>query len=230
MLHEKILFEAKTLKEAYEQASLEYECSITNLKSEVIQTPSNGFLGLFKKNAIIKVLAIISDDNTLTENKTETNSSKIDPQIINAIQLKVNELFSSLCYDIDEIIVSSYDINTIKIHFTGNDCALLIGKEGYRYKAISYILFNWIHDKYNLMLRLEIAEFLSSQENNIKKYIESILPKIIEAEYYKTKTLDGILIHIALTILREKLPNKYICVKQNINKEKYILITEYKNK
>ena len=230
MLHEKILFEARTLKEAYEQASLEYECSITNLKSEVIQTPTNGLFGFFKKNAIIKVLAIISDDNTLTENKKETNSSKIDPKIINEIKIKTNELFSSLCYDIDEISVTSYDENTIKIHFTGNDCALLIGKEGYRYKAISYILFNWIHDKYNLMLRLEIAEFLQSQENNMKKYIESILPKINEVDYYKTKILDGILIHIALTMLRDELPNKYISVKQNINKEKYILITEFKNK
>ena len=226
ILHEKILFEAKTLKEAYEQASLEYKCSIINLKSEVIQTPTNGLFGFFKKNAIIKVLAIIPDENTLTE----TKSYKIDPKIINEIKIKTNELFSSLCYDIDEISVTSYDENTIKIHFTGNDCALLIGKEGYRYKAISYILFNWIHDKYNLMLRLEIAEFLQSQENNMKKYIESILPKINEVDYYKTKILDGILIHIALTMLRDELPNKYISVKQNINKEKYILITEFKNK
>ena len=230
MLHEKILFEARTLKEAYEQASLEYECSIINLKSEVIQTPTNGFFGLFKKNAIIKVLAIVSDDNILTEEKKDINSSQIDTKIINEIKIKTNQLFSSLCYDIDEISVSAYDENTIKIHFTGNDCALLIGKEGYRYKAISYILFNWIHDKYNLMLRLEIAEFLQSQENNMKKYIESILPKINEVGYYKTKILDGILIHIALTMLREELPNRYISVKQNINKEKYILITEFKNK
>jgi len=229
-----ILFEASTLKEAYEKASLEYNCSITNLKSEVIQSPSKGFFGLFKKNAIIKIISVDCIDESKNEEIKnqikDTNNTIIDDKIISEIKEKVNELFSNLCYDIEEIDVSIYDENTVKIHFTGEDCALLIGKEGYRYKAISYILFNWIHDEYNLMLRLEIAEFLQNQEENMEKYIESILPTIEESEYFKTKNLDGILIHIALTLLREKLPNKYISVKQNINKEKYILINEYKNK
>ena len=39
------------------------------------------------------------------------------------------------------------DDNTLYIEFSGEDAALLIGKEGYRYKALSYILFNWIHEK-----------------------------------------------------------------------------------
>ena len=231
-LNKNTIFEAKTLEEAYKNASIEYECSIVDLKSRIIQSSSNGFFGLFKKNAIIEILKVLNNEE---ESKTETiikNETKLENTdiIVLEIKEKVNELFNSLCYNIDEIKVTMHDDNTVLVHFTGEDCALLIGKEGYRYKAISYVLFNWIHDTYNLMLRLEIAEFLQSQEEGMQKYIDSILPDIKEQVFYKTKILDGILVHIALTILRKELPDKYVAVKQNINKEKYILINEYKNK
>ena len=236
-LNKTTIFEATTLEEAYKNASIEYKCSLVDLKSEVIQSPSNGFLGLFKKNAIIEITEVIENEAKVTnsnskgnfENKNSLKKANFsNDKVTSEIKAKVDELFSMLCYDIDNIEVKMYDDNTVFIHFTGNDCALLIGKEGYRYKAISYVLFNWIHDTYGIMLRLEIAEFLVNQEESMKKYIDSILPDIKEQVYYKTKILDGILVHIALTILREELPEKYIAVKQNVNKEKYILINEYK--
>ncbi len=43
------------LEEAYKRASLEFDCSITELKYEIIQYPTKGFFGLFKKKAIIVV-------------------------------------------------------------------------------------------------------------------------------------------------------------------------------
>jgi len=48
-----IKIEAVTLEEAYSNAALKLECSVTELAIEVVQSPSNGFLGLFKKSAII---------------------------------------------------------------------------------------------------------------------------------------------------------------------------------
>ncbi len=48
-------FEAKSLEEVYELASNEFSCSITQLEIEILQQPSNGFLGFGKKNAIISV-------------------------------------------------------------------------------------------------------------------------------------------------------------------------------
>jgi len=46
-------FEAKCLEEAYELATSEFECSITDLDIDIIQQPSKGFLGFGKKTAII---------------------------------------------------------------------------------------------------------------------------------------------------------------------------------
>lgn len=276
-----IAFEGATLDEAYKKATTEFGCSITELKSEIIQAPTSGFLGFFKKNAIIKVFREtivkeesikvkrtkidikdveetveeidLKDENNLknistpqikeekifndfySENddaieivETEIKVIKSD-KILEEITIKVNSLFSKLCYDIDDIKVSYYDDNTVYIQFSGEDSALLIGKEGYRYKALSYIIFNWIHDKYDLMVRLEVAEFLKHQEEAMNSYLEPVIQAVKEEGKYKTKPLDGILVHIALKRLRDEFPDKYVAVKNTRDGNKYILITEYRN-
>ena len=90
----------------------------------------------------------------------------------------LRSLFKDSCYGIENIKVEFFDEETLYIEFTGDDSALLIGKEGYRYKALSYILFNWINEKYGLMLRLEVAEFLKNQEEAIHTYLIPVIETI----------------------------------------------------
>lgn len=169
--------------------------------------------------------------NNETQKLHET--PQINPKnntIVQEIKTEVNTLFSKLCYKIDEIEVAILDDNkTVYIEFKGEDSALLIGKEGYRYKAISYILFNWLNEKYNMMLRLEVAQFLENQESAIYTYLEPVIETIHAEGFYKTKPLDGILVHIALTKLRDEFPDKYVAVKTNPKGERYILVNEYRN-
>ncbi|MGB3750679.1 MAG: Jag N-terminal domain-containing protein [Arcobacteraceae bacterium] len=169
----------------------------------------------------------ISKDEKLHELSTKKNSVIA---LEEKISLEINHLFSLLNYEIEIINVEIIDNNTtVFIEFSGKDSALLIGKEGYRYKALSYILFNWINEKYNMMLRLEVAQFLSNQESAIYAYLEPVIETIKKEGYFKTKVLDGILVHIALTKLREAFPDKYVAVKTTQKGEKYILVNEYRN-
>jgi spoIIIJ-associated protein len=78
------------------------------------------------------------------------------------------------------------------------------------------------------MVRLEVAEFLAQQEEAIHYYLQPVIETIKKDGFYKTKKLDGILVHIALTKLREEFPDKYVAVKTNIKGERYILVNEYK--
>ena len=48
--------EAENLKDAYNKAADELGCSVTQLNVRVLQHPSGGFLGFFKKNAIIEAV------------------------------------------------------------------------------------------------------------------------------------------------------------------------------
>jgi spoIIIJ-associated protein len=253
-------FRAKTLEEAYEKATIEFQCSITDLKIDIIQTHSKGLFGLFTKEAIIfakhKKINKIKSKNKHNEVKNiqvpqvqtqqifgdfynnkdrkeihrNITIKKDNATIIQEIQTNLDQLFSYACYKLDKIHVSFYDETTIYIEFTGEDAALLIGKEGYRYKALSYILFNWIHEKYNLMVRLEVAKFLITQEEAVCNYLEPIIQTIKEEGFAKTKPLDGVLVHIALKKLREEFPDKYVAVKTNAKGDRYILVNEYNKK
>ena len=302
-----IKIEAVTLEEAFNDAATSLKCSVTELAIEVVQVPSNGFLGLFKKNAIIvatvkkeikdkepivetvkrvqavetedavEIVEVVEeikivedevtshtilndtimpasfvsdqDEDDLEEDLAsgldytadyddEYDENTIEEEIaaktdIDAITIEVrrdiNELFKLICFEIDEIEVKAYDSETLLVEFKGEDAALLIGKEGYRYKALSYMIFNWINSKYDIQLRLEIAEFLKNQEESVSRYLENVYENIDRDGRAQTKILDGVLVQIALKELREKYPDKYVVIRSTKDGLKYIIVNDYHN-
>ncbi|EQB40154.1 hypothetical protein M947_03780 [Sulfurimonas hongkongensis] len=292
-----IKIESRTLEEAYKDAASSLECSVTQLKIEVVQYPSRGFLGLFKKSAIIvaikegekfdpsqketnakqikeikkekapklkkqevkeefkqskiaKPSQTIINNTIMPESFVSTQDEEYDDdiesylanyddeydenneipssvEIAKSVQKDINKLFKYICFEIDEIEVSVYDENTLLVEFKGEDAALLIGKEGYRYKALSYMIFNWINTKYQLQLRLEIAEFLKNQEESISRYLNGVKESVERDGRAQTKVLDGVLVQIALRELREIYPDKYVAIRSTRDGLKYIIINDY---
>jgi len=147
--------------------------------------------------------------------------------VVNIVEEEINKLFSSVCFNLDPISVSVYDDETIFIEFKGEDAALLIGKEGYRYKSLAYLIYNWINGKYGYKVRLEIAEFLQNQEQMIENYLQPIIERVELEGRAQTKVLDGILVQIALKRLREIFPNKYVAIRTNREGGRYIIINEF---
>ena len=267
-----IKIEARTLEDAFREAALQLECSITEINIEVVQAPSSGFMGFFQKKAIIVAAkklgteeqtastpqyqeqeSLIQQDHYLLEEDDDIGSGieytadyddsydedhddaltqsqhMILDDVVAEIQQKTQDLFATICFDMESIDVSLYDEETIQIIFEGEDAALLIGKEGYRYKALSYMLFNWINAKYGLNLRLEIAEFLQNQEESVKRYLQGVYESVDRDGRAQTKILDGVLVQIALKELRDRYPDKYVVIRTNKEGLKYILINDYHN-
>ena len=312
--------EADTLEEAYSKAAKALACSVTEINYEIVQHPSVGVMGLFKKSAIIiavkkitseenirekikeevmaeeavtlspetdreeeskeKILesadeaikesseksslldSVVQErdeiiDNFFTEegkkiepkkiiekkSKVEKSSSESDKDLMFdddrekpenrtmslEIEEKITKLMSVACFEIDTVEVDVFN-GIAHIFVDGEDAALLIGKEGYRYNALSYMLFNWINAHYNLYIKLEIAEFIQAQEEMIENYLKPISEHIIEHGKGKTKPLDGILVQIALEKLRAMFPNKYIAIKTGKDGKKFIIINNFNSK
>ncbi|MCI6988525.1 MAG: Jag N-terminal domain-containing protein [Campylobacter sp.] len=298
--------EAKSLQEAFSKAALECDCSVTELKYEIIQNPTKGFLGLFKKTAIIEIKNQPTKSHTLksqkqsqshksqkdikdetpakgykiTKNPTPKNSSNLEnhssqkpnfeknriktdlektsqpkfsaetseiekphfnsykkytkkyrnevsDEALKQIELELKELFAKTPFIISTIEIKKFEDHTILIFIDGDDAALLIGKDGRRYKAIYYMLYSWVNLKFNLNVRLEISKFLQSQELMIAEYLKSVIQRVNLVGKATTKPLDGILIDIALKQLRDEFPNKYVAAKHSKD-GKYILISEFK--
>ncbi|PDW23407.1 Jag N-terminal domain-containing protein [Helicobacter pylori] len=148
---------------------------------------------------------------------------------LHEIKQELKDLFSHLPYKINKVEVSLYEPGVLLIDIDGEDSALLIGEKGYRYKALSYLLFNWIHPTYGYSIRLEISTFLQNQEKVMEAQLQSVIMTVHEVGKGQMKTPDGVLTHIALKKLRKAFPNKYVSIKTNLNDEKYIVINDFNN-
>lgn len=259
--------EAQTLEQAYAQAAAEFGCSVTALQVEIVQFPSKGVLGLFKKSAIIvanlpqKTPEKLQEDTPVSVEIQSPMSESVsfEPEELvlgdefyeqaddfeeerefdddmyqlsaqecaDEVKEHINHLFKDICFEINEIDVSVYDENTLLVEFTGPDAALMIGKEGYRYKALSYMLFNWINAVYGMQLRLEIAEFLKNQEESISRYLINVCEIIDQEGRAQTKVLDGVLVQIALKQLRDRYPDRYVAIRSTRDGGKFIIINSY---
>ncbi|WQW76417.1 Jag N-terminal domain-containing protein [Helicobacter pylori] len=148
---------------------------------------------------------------------------------LHEIKQELKDLFSNLPYKINKVEVSLYEPGVLLINIDGEDSALLIGEKGYRYKALSYLLFNWIHPTYGYSIRLEISTFLQNQEKVMEAQLQSTIMTVHEVGKGQMKAPDGVLTYIALKKLRKAFPNKYVSIKTNLNDEKYIVINDFNN-
>ncbi len=171
----------------------------------------------------LSYLADYDDEDEDEDENTQENMQSIAATVAK----EINSLFDLTCFNIDKIDVKVFDENTLLIEFNGEDAALLIGKEGYRYKALSYMIFNWINSKYQVQLRLEIAEFLKNQEESVLRYLVGVCENVDRDGRAQTKILDGVLVQIALRELREKYNDKYVAIRSTRDGMKYIIINDY---
>jgi len=158
--------------------------------------------------------------------ETREPLSEPDSELGPKIEAELKELIATTCFDIDTVEVDVID-GTAYVFIDGEDAALLIGKEGYRYNALSYLLYNWLHNTYGLYVKLEIAQFLASQQEMIRHYLQPVIEHVRQEGWGKTRPLDGILVQIALEQLREEFPDKYVAIKRTRNGERYVLVAQF---
>ncbi len=187
------------------------------IKESTISLKSNDILDNFfdEKESV--------DVNNVDDNST-VDGNNHDIQV--KIEKELGDLIAISCFDMDVVEVDVID-NTAYIFMDGNDAALLIGKEGYRYNALSYLIQNWLQNSYGLYIKLEIAQFLATQEKMITSYMEPVIEHVKKEGWGRTRTLDGVLVQIALEQLREKFPDKYVAIKRNKNGDRYVVINEF---
>ena len=170
-----------------------------------------------------------TDEESSAQNLPKEKKEKVVidfDKILPEIKEGMTRLFKASCFDIDKVEVSKFNDETVLIELDGADAALLIGKEGYRYKAISYMLYNWLNSKYNLAIRLEIAQFLQNQEAMMDQYLNGVIERVQNSGRAQTKPLDGVLVKIALEKLREKFPDKYVGIKSG-NDGKFVVVNDF---
>ncbi len=196
------------------------EEKVDDKKAQAIETIEEEKTNLEPKLEDSEIIdSFFNSDSKIEQEKVQNISAQ-------ELESQIKQLFSYSCFNLDTIEVDIED-NTAYVFIDGEDAALLIGKEGYRYNALSYILFNWINVKYGLYLKLEIAQFLASQQDMIIHQLQPVVEHVNKEGWGRTKELNGILVQIALEYLRDTFPDKYVAIKRAKNGERYIIINEF---
>ncbi|ENA2871510.1 Jag N-terminal domain-containing protein [Campylobacter upsaliensis] len=172
---------------------------------------------------------VVKSDAIFDSFHKEDHTSRNQDDLLDEIKIQLERLLKISCFQISLKEIKMYDENCIFIRLDGEDSALLIGKEAHRYKAFSYLLHNWINLKYNLLVRLEIAEFLEKQIQGMQFYLQGVAEKIKQNGRGQTKPLDGVLIKIALEELRPMFPHKYVGIKQN-GEQRFVVVNDFVKK
>ncbi|EAI0687782.1 protein jag [Campylobacter upsaliensis] len=172
---------------------------------------------------------VVKSDAIFDSFHKEDHTSRNQDDLLDEIKIQLERLLKISCFQISLKEIKMYDENCIFIRLDGEDSALLIGKEAHRYKAFSYLLHNWINLKYNLLVRLEIAEFLEKQIQGMQFYLQGVAEKIKQNGRGQTKPLDGVLIKIALEELGAMFPHKYVGIKQN-GEQRFVVVNDFVKK
>ncbi|TKX30683.1 Jag N-terminal domain-containing protein [Campylobacter estrildidarum] len=204
---------------SYEKISSGFE----NIKKDVKIDKAKEIVEIKKEEYIVK------NDKIFDNFHRESKDSRNIQDILDEIRIQLEKLLASTHFKISVMELKMYNEDSVFIYLDGEDAALLIGKEAHRYKAISYLLHSWINAKYDLLVRLEIAQFLENQIQNMQFYLQDVIKKVKMNGSGQTKPLDGVLIKIALERLRSEFPNKYVGIKQN-NNQRFVVINDFLKK
>lgn len=114
-------FTGKSVDDALTNATVELGVTSDQIKYEVVEEGSNGFLGIGSKDAIIKVV-ISSNENPETVAKNFLN------EVFEAMQLEV------------EVTIKFNEVdNTLDIDLAGPEMGVLIGKRGQTLDSLQYL-------------------------------------------------------------------------------------------
>lgn len=222
--------EADNLEIAYKDAVSKLQCSITQLDIKLIQSPNKGFLGFFKKNAIIEVSKIENESKFIANEKdSKPKKFNLDKAVIDEIKFHLEDLFCNECFRVTDVVVKKLSEELVYIEFHSEDDENLIGKDGSGFRSLSFMIYGWISLKYCVNVKFNIGDYLNSQEKNIQEYLKVIIEKVQKETKVSTKILDNQSIKIALSTLRQKFPNKFVGIKTS-SEGKYILIKDFKEK
>lgn len=163
---------SKTKDEAINKALAELNVKLEDLKIEVLENPSKGFLGfLGAKDGLYKF--------TVIEKETEVDIAKAFVENI----LKNSNIEADLSV--------TQEGNVIKVDIKGEEASVLIGRRGETLDSIQLLTglaLNKINKNSNMRVLVDIENYRSKREESLIRYAHKVAREVAKTK--KTKKLD----------------------------------------
>ncbi len=183
---EYIEFTGKTVDDALTNATVKLGVTSSEIKYEVVEQGSNGFLGIGSKDAIIKV-TVASNENPKDVATDFLNG------VFEAMQLEVN-----IKIDFDEVE------NSLSIDLAGPEMGVLIGKRGQTLDSLQYLTnlaVNRTSENYT-RVKIDTEDYRRRRKETLENLARNMASKVKRTK--KSVTLEAMnpyerrIIHSAL--------------------------------
>ena len=204
--------EEEATKKAIEQLNVDKE-DIEDIKVEVIEEPSKGFLGFIgAKDGLYKI--------TLIEKQIEIKEIDIAKEFIETMLHNAK---------INADVIATQENNLIKIDIKGKEATTLIGRRGQTLDAVQFLTslaLNKINKDSHSRVLVDIENYREKREQSLIRYANKVAREVAKTK--KTKKLDYMnpyerrIIHSALQ------NDKYVITYSEGEEPHRRLVIEYK--
>jgi len=162
-----IIKESETVEKAVSIALDELKADINEVDIDILQNPTNGFLGLMAKDAKVKVSIV---------NGPKEKASNFLDLLLEKMNIDCNY---EIEFDNDTLDIVVNDIE-------GNDKGILIGKRGKNLDSLQYVLSLIVNKERNNYVRtiVDIDGYRDKREKTLERLA---LKKADKCKYYKKK-------------------------------------------
>ncbi|MFO7887644.1 MAG: RNA-binding cell elongation regulator Jag/EloR [Eubacteriales bacterium] len=162
-----IIKESDTVEKAVSTALEELKADINEVDIDILQNPTNGFLGLMAKDAKVKVSIV---------NGPKEKASNFLDLLLKKMNIDCNY---EIEFDNDTLDIVVNDIE-------GNDKGILIGKRGKNLDSLQYVLSLIVNKERNNYVRtiVDIDGYRDKREKTLERLA---LKKADKCKYYKKK-------------------------------------------
>ena len=157
---EYIEISAKTVDDAITEAVIKLGTTHDKIEYEVIEKGSAGFLGIAKKDAVIKVRK---------KNDVEDN-----------IREFLNKVFESMNLEVEILIEKEESGNNINVELKGSDMGVLIGKRGQTLDSLQYLTnlaVNKNSEEY-VKVKIDTEDYRKRRKETLENLAKNIAYKV----------------------------------------------------
>ena len=159
-MNEWIEISAKTVEEALTEATLKLGTSSDNIEYEVIEHETSGFLGMFSKDAKIRV--------------------KLKDSIENNVKSFLSKVFNCMDLETDLDILFDEEKELVEVNVRGEDMGVLIGKRGQTLDSLQYLtslVLNKNSDNY-IKVKIDTENYRERRKETLENLAVNIAKRV----------------------------------------------------
>ena len=157
---EYIEISAKTVDEAITEALVKLGTTSDRIEYEIVEKGNNGFLGIGRKDAVIKVRKKYSVNDDIKD--------------------FLNKVFEAMDLKVEIVMTAEENSNVINVDLKGDDMGVLIGKRGQTLDSLQHLVSLVInkHSEEYIRVKLDTENYRERRKETLEQLAKNIAYKV----------------------------------------------------